>query len=167
MTPLAGERARVIAIACVLLVFVRMLCGVRARRRVATDAWSTACSAAGARAAAAAPGAPEVAVIGQRFTQAMQVLRRRHVGAQVGVRLARRRPYVYELPWYIMIGAPGAGKTTTIVNSGLEFPFAAELGPKALRGAGGTRNCDWWFTSKLAPRHRQLGAGLGGEGRDG
>ena len=54
---------------------------------------------------------------------------------------------MYELPWYIIIGAPGAGKTTTIVNSGLEFPFAAELGPKALRGAGGTRNCDWWFTS--------------------
>ncbi|HSW25337.1 MAG TPA: type VI secretion protein IcmF/TssM N-terminal domain-containing protein, partial [Burkholderiaceae bacterium] len=104
--------------------------------------------AAAARAPqAAAPGAPEVAVIGQRFTQAMQVLRSRHVGAKSAFGWLRRRPYVYELPWYIIIGAPGAGKTTTIVNSGLEFPFAAELGPKALRGAGGTRNCDWWFTS--------------------
>jgi len=75
------------------------------------------------------------------------VLRSRNVGTKSTFSWFRRRPYVYELPWYIIIGAPGAGKTTTIMNSGLEFPFAAELGPKALRGAGGTRNCDWWFTS--------------------
>ena len=57
------------------------------------------------------------------------------------------RKSLYELPWYVMIGPPGAGKTTAIVNSGLQFPLADELGKEAIGGVGGTRNCDWWFTN--------------------
>lgn len=53
---------------------------------------------------------------------------------------------LYDLPWYIIIGPPGAGKTTVLSNSGLRFPLAARFGNKAVRGVGGTRNCDWWFT---------------------
>ncbi len=56
------------------------------------------------------------------------------------------RRSLYELPWYVMIGPPGAGKTTAIVNSGLQFPLADEFGKTAIGGVGGTRNCDWWFT---------------------
>jgi type VI secretion system protein ImpL len=58
----------------------------------------------------------------------------------------RGRRHLYELPWYVMIGPPGAGKTTAIVNSGLQFPLADEVGKGAIGGVGGTRNCDWWFT---------------------
>ncbi len=57
------------------------------------------------------------------------------------------RKHLNELPWYIMIGPPGAGKTTAIVNSGLQFPLADEMGKTAIGGVGGTRNCDWWFTN--------------------
>ena len=57
------------------------------------------------------------------------------------------RQYLYQLPWYVIIGAPGAGKTTALVNSGLHFPLADRFGKTALRGVGGTRNCDWWFTN--------------------
>ena len=56
------------------------------------------------------------------------------------------RRSLYELPWYVMIGPPGAGKTTAIVNSGLQFPLAEDFGKSAIGGVGGTRNCDWWFT---------------------
>ena len=56
------------------------------------------------------------------------------------------RRSLYELPWYVMIGPPGAGKTTAIVNSGLQFPLSEDIGKSAIGGVGGTRNCDWWFT---------------------
>jgi type VI secretion system protein ImpL len=57
-------------------------------------------------------------------------------------------PSLYELPWYVIIGAPGSGKTTALLNSGLNFPLAQRFGKEALRGIGGTRNCDWWFTDR-------------------
>ncbi|SFT62337.1 type VI secretion system protein ImpL [Pseudoalteromonas sp. DSM 26666] len=55
---------------------------------------------------------------------------------------------IYQLPWYIMIGPPGAGKTTVIHNSGLDYPLKDKLGVDLVHGVGGTRNCDWWFTNK-------------------
>ena len=51
---------------------------------------------------------------------------------------------IYDLPWYLLIGEPQSGKSTTIQNSSLEFP----VGTDALSGSGGTRNCDWWFTNE-------------------
>ncbi len=54
--------------------------------------------------------------------------------------------YLYEQPWYAIIGPPGAGKTTALLNSGLKFPLADTLGHGAVAGVGGTRLCDWWFT---------------------
>ncbi len=56
----------------------------------------------------------------------------------------RGRSALYALPWYAIIGPPGAGKTTALRHSGLVFPFA----DSAVRGVGGTRNCDWWFTNE-------------------
>src|SRR3954467_2450153 len=56
--------------------------------------------------------------------------------------------YLYDLPWYIIIGPPGAGKTTALVNSGLKFPLARGATPAAVAGVGGTRYCDWWFTDE-------------------
>ena len=54
--------------------------------------------------------------------------------------------YLYDLPWYVLIGPPGAGKTTALVNSGLKFPLSRGATPAAVAGVGGTRYCDWWFT---------------------
>jgi type VI secretion system protein ImpL len=96
-----------------------------------------------------APGAHEVEVIGKRFADAVALLKRHRIGAGKRSRLAAlgAQPYVYQLPWYVIIGAPGAGKTTALANSGLEFPLAAKLGKPVVRGIGGTRNCDWWFST--------------------
>lgn len=58
------------------------------------------------------------------------------------------RMSLYQLPWYIVIGPPGAGKTTAISNSGLEFPLSDIVGRQSVGGVGGTRNCDWWFTNE-------------------
>ena len=57
-----------------------------------------------------------------------------------------RAATLYEQPWYAIIGPPGAGKTTALLNAGLQFPLAAEMGQGAVAGVGGTRLCEWWFT---------------------
>ena len=82
----------------------------------------------------------EIATLKQRFEEAVAVLRK--------AKGQKHRLSLYDLPWYIIIGPPGSGKTTALVNSGLEFPLAERFGREALGGVGGTRNCDWWFTDE-------------------
>jgi type VI secretion system protein ImpL len=57
-----------------------------------------------------------------------------------------KKYYLYDLPWYLLIGPPGSGKTTALINSGLKFPLSRGATPAAVAGLGGTRYCDWWFT---------------------
>lgn len=85
-----------------------------------------------------------------QFDEAIELLKRIRFGSHMGGRLRSllSRQYVYQLPWYVFIGAPGAGKTTALVNSGLQFPLSERYGKTSLRGVGGTRNCDWWFTDE-------------------
>src|SRR5262249_56755581 len=59
-----------------------------------------------------------------------------------------KKDYLYDLPWYVLIGPPGSGKTTALVNSGLKFPLSGGASPAAIAGVGGTRYCDWWFTEE-------------------
>ena len=94
--------------------------------------------------AAAAPapeGALEVAQLNKRMQEAIAILRRSKGkdGSRGGL---------YQLPWYMFIGAPGTGKTTALTHSGLKFPLAYTLGKGGVKGIGGTRNCDWWFTDE-------------------
>ena len=83
--------------------------------------------------------------LSQRFRDALAMLRQ-GVGTQGTHRWWRRRRQVQQLPWYLIIGAPGGGKTTAILHSGLRFPLAEKLGRDPLAGVGGTRQCDWWFS---------------------
>lgn len=55
-----------------------------------------------------------------------------------------KRDYFYDRPWFVIIGPPGAGKSTAIANSGLRFPWA----DTAVGGVGGTRNIDFWFADE-------------------
>lgn len=50
---------------------------------------------------------------------------------------------VYKLPWFVLMGEPGCGKTASLIHSGLDFP----LGKDEVPGFGGTRNYNWWFTN--------------------
>lgn len=81
----------------------------------------------------------DAAQLKKRFEEAIEALKKTRKGGGASL---------YELPWYIIVGPPGAGKTTILVNSGLNFPLAQKFGKEALRGVGGTRNCDWWFTDE-------------------
>lgn len=96
------------------------------------------------------PGAEDVAELRKRFEDALNTLKKasRAKDSKGRIRFGRTRQYLYQLPWYLFIGPPGSGKTTALLNSGLKFPLADQFGKNAIRGVGGTRNCDWWFTDE-------------------
>ncbi|MDN3920007.1 type VI secretion system membrane subunit TssM [Roseateles violae] len=106
-------------------------------------------------AAPTGPTAPQesadLQAVRQRFDQALQTLRRARFGTGgllAGWSARFQGRYLYELPWYLIIGAPGSGKTTALQNCGLKFPLSPNADAQAVRGVGGTRNCDWWFTDR-------------------
>jgi type VI secretion system protein ImpL len=74
----------------------------------------------------------------------------RAVGALKSSRLGSRgaASALYSLPWYVIVGPPGVGKSTALRNSGLHFPFQSSKGGASVKGVGGTRNCEWWMTSE-------------------
>ena len=78
--------------------------------------------------------------ISEKLTQALDMLK--------ATKLGSRGAYAYQLPWYAIIGPSGAGKTTALLNSGLNFPTAVAGEYRALRGQPNTPNCDWWFTDE-------------------
>nr|WP_232328609.1 type VI secretion system membrane subunit TssM [Sphingomonas horti] len=78
--------------------------------------------------------------ISEKLSEALDMLK--------SARLGSRQSYVYQLPWYAIIGPSGAGKTTALLNSGLNFPTAVAGEYRALRGQPNTPNCDWWFTDE-------------------
>lgn len=52
----------------------------------------------------------------------------------------------YELPWYLVMGATGAGKTTALFNAGLAFPIAGQMADAA-RMPDATANVQCWMTN--------------------
>ena len=82
----------------------------------------------------------QTAAIQERLQDAIKTIKTSKLGERTG------RAALYELPWYMVIGNPAAGKSTAIVQSGLRFPFARGT-ENIIQGIGGTRNCDWFFTS--------------------
>jgi type VI secretion system protein ImpL len=86
----------------------------------------------------ASAGADDVSEQRKRMTLALNLLRRER----------GRRGYLYEQPWYALIGPPNSGKSTALANAGLRFSLAAELDGGEVRGVGGTRFCDWSFADE-------------------
>jgi type VI secretion system protein ImpL len=82
--------------------------------------------------------ASEVAVLRKSMLEAINTIKTSKLG------LVRGAAALYELPWYMIIGNPAAGKSSAVSHSGLQFPLA---GSKAMSGVAGTRNCDWFFTT--------------------
>ena len=70
----------------------------------------------------------------EHWKEAMGALRRSH--------LKKLGNPLYVLPWYMVIGESGSGKTTAIKSAHLSSPFAEFT---RTSGISGTPNCDWWF----------------------
>lgn len=69
-----------------------------------------------------------------RWKEAVEALRRSH--------LRKYGNPLYVLPWYMIIGESGSGKTTALNSAKLSSPFVEVT---RTSGISGTKNCDWWF----------------------
>lgn len=83
----------------------------------------------------------EVSLLRERLLDSLERLR----GSRA--RGASANDALYALPWYLVIGQPAAGKSTMILQSGLNFPYAEREGAR-VAGLGGTRHCDWFFSAE-------------------
>ena len=79
------------------------------------------------------------------------LIRRKEQRAAVGLEEGFRKAVAViearqlgHLPWYLVLGAPDAGKTALLRASGLELPAAVER----LVEPGPTTSCNWWLTNQ-------------------
>ena len=83
----------------------------------------------------------EMVAVRERMQEAVKTIKTSKLGLTSG------SAALYDLPWYAVIGNPAAGKSTAVVRSGLNFPFSDKTS-SVIQGIGGTRNCDWFFTTE-------------------
>lgn len=74
----------------------------------------------------------------KRFKEAMRTL------TTSSVYRGRSERWRDELPWYLVIGPTGSGKTSLLDFSGLDFPLN-KIDRKLTRDMNGTAHCDWYF----------------------
>jgi type VI secretion system protein ImpL len=133
--PLASEPGRLVTILGISLLWGAGNLWTLRRARAQGEAMAEALARPTAGPTAAPAADAELAAVAARFKEAMARLKAH--------RFAKGR--LHELPWYVMIGPPGSGKTTALLQSGLRFPLE---GAQELKGVGGTRHCDWFFADE-------------------
>lgn len=101
----------------------------------------------------------------QEHEAAKEELRRVAAGIQAAVAALRKmrgfgrlhrmldgKRHLYELPWYMVLGSPGVGKTTVLRHSGLQFPLARQWGLESRTmlsdAPAETSHCDWWIANE-------------------
>jgi type VI secretion system protein ImpL len=75
-----------------------------------------------------------------RFERQMDVLREHLPGRRSG-------HYAYHLPWYLLLGPEGVGKTTLLTKSDQDFPLSHLLETDPLAAVTPTRDMPAWVTN--------------------
>lgn len=125
-----------IVVGCIAIALLRRLRARMAARKLERELLAQAESGPEAPARQA-----EIVELRVQLEKGVRALKQSRLGA-------KGRDSLYTLPWYIIVGPPGAGKTTALKHSGLNFPFLDPRDQGGIKGVGGTRNCDWWFTNE-------------------
>jgi type VI secretion system protein ImpL len=130
----------IVATVVIVLVLVGIIVWGIVKARMAANKIEKALAKQGAaQAAGARPDMQaDINAMSSEFHKAVAALKTSKLGKEA----------LYALPWYVIIGPPGVGKSTALRNSGLQFPYLSEKGGGAVKGIGGTRNCDWWMTNQ-------------------
>jgi type VI secretion system protein ImpL len=133
MVPLADDLVRMIVIAVILVLWLFSLLLAQLRAAKKNQLFVTEL-ATPERPKVSLPGEANVAEINTKFASVLTEMKRSKLGG---------KKFLRDMPWYVIIGPPGSGKTTALRQSGLHFPIDLS---DDLKGVGGTRNCDWFFT---------------------
>ena len=131
--PLSGDLTRIVVIGVIIILWLismllRQMRAARANRAFVAEL------AAPAPQVVSGPGEENLAEVQAKFQGILEQMKRSKLGG---------RKFLRDMPWYVIIGPPGTGKTTALRQSGLHFPIDLS---DDLKGIGGTRNCDWFFT---------------------
>ena len=133
MVPLADDLVRMIVIAVILVLWLFSLLLAQLRAAKKNQLFVTEL-AAPERLRVSLPGEANVGEINTKFASVLTEMKRSKIGG---------KKFLRDMPWYVIIGPPGSGKTTALRQSGLHYPVDLS---DDLKGVGGTRNCDWFFT---------------------
>ncbi|MDE1183221.1 type VI secretion system membrane subunit TssM [Paraburkholderia sp.] len=146
MRPIESVASRCVLIGVVLSVWVLRALR-RAHRRGVFAGWRV-----GNASSVGAPGAPDpelerLEALRARFRDALAVLHRppHRTGRLAALRDALTGRSSDNLPWYLVVGSRGAGKTAALVNSGLALPIADQAARAASGRVEPTTQCEWWF----------------------
>ncbi len=60
----------------------------------------------------------------------------------------RKRQYIDEKPWFLVMGPPGCGKTSLVYESGEHFLLSEQYGLAQTTDIGPTQDCNWWLTDR-------------------
>ncbi|NOY73152.1 MAG: type VI secretion system membrane subunit TssM [Gammaproteobacteria bacterium] len=142
--PLESETVRLLLVFVVFIIWGlnnlrRKKSDEKSDKKIASNLIEDAKSSPDKNSQAAKEKSPDEEMLSKRLSDAITTLQQSQFG---------KKGKLYKLPWYMIIGAPGSGKTTALKNSGLQFPLRSKLGEEPVQGAGGTRYCDWWFTDE-------------------
>ncbi|QLC73185.1 type VI secretion system membrane subunit TssM [Pseudomonas sp. LPB0260] len=74
-----------------------------------------------------------------RFNDALRTLKRSSLYR------GRSEKWRNELPWYLLLGPQGSGKTSLLDFSGLDFPLNRGDNQRLTKDVSGTRYADWYF----------------------
>ncbi|MCU1718983.1 type VI secretion system membrane subunit TssM [Pseudomonas sp. 5P_3.1_Bac2] len=75
----------------------------------------------------------------KRFKQALHTLKRSSLYR------GRSERWRKDLPWYLLLGPQGSGKTSLLDFSGLDFPLNRGEQQRLTKDVSGTRYADWYF----------------------
>lgn len=80
--------------------------------------------------------------IAQQLKTSLAFIRKSKFGNQKG------QAALYQLPWYMLIGGPAAGKSSAIFHSGLKFISKDHHQSTTSIGLAETQQCDWFFSTE-------------------
>jgi type VI secretion system protein ImpL len=119
--PFESATVRLIIIGLVVVAWALWVLVKRLRARRASD---KLVAAVVQQAATEPRPSADVVQLRERFEEAAAVLKAKK----------RTGNSLYDMPWYVIIGAPGSGKTTALINSGLHFPLEQRTGATPCAG---------------------------------